>query len=208
MTVNADWFFDYISPFAYLQCVQLAREPLDCEINPHPILFAALLNHYGHKGPAEIAPKRFHTYRQVVWEARRLGIPLNMPAAHPFNPLPLLRATFAAGCTWSFVRDAFAFVWVDGKLPQDNAALAALLARHSVDPVAAADAEIKAQLRRSTEAAIDRGVFGVPTLALGDELYWGADHTPMVRERLRGADWFASLEVEQLKALPEAATRK
>ena len=208
MTVRADWYFDYISPFAYLQCVQLERDPLNCELIPRPILFAALLNHHGQKGPAEIAPKRFHTYRQVVWEAQRLEIPLNMPAAHPFNPLPLLRATFAAGCTWSFVRAAFALVWVEGKLPQDEAALAPLLARHKVSPAALAEPEIKAQLRQSTEAAVDRGVFGVPTVAIGDELYWGADHTAMVRERLRGDDWFASLEVEKLKALPEAARRE
>ena len=62
-----------------------------------PVLFAGLLKHHGQLGPAEIAPKRDWTYRQVLWLAHAHGIPLQMPAAHPFNPLALLRLALACG---------------------------------------------------------------------------------------------------------------
>jgi 2-hydroxychromene-2-carboxylate isomerase len=58
----ADWYFDFISPFAYLQSEQLHRlQPL-VQIRYRPVLFAGLLKHWGNKGPAEVLPKRQFTY--------------------------------------------------------------------------------------------------------------------------------------------------
>ncbi len=56
------------------------------------MLFAGILGAHGQKGPAEIPAKRAFTYRFVLWQAKRLGIPLKLPHEHPFNPLPLLQA--------------------------------------------------------------------------------------------------------------------
>ena len=83
----ADWYFDFLSPFSYLQLVQFDRLPPDLEITYRPVLFAGLLGHWEHKGPAEIPAKRVHTYRWCHWYAARHGIPFRMPPAHPFNPL-------------------------------------------------------------------------------------------------------------------------
>ena len=91
-----DWYFDFISPFAYLQWRRLRRYHADVAINPKPVLFAAILNHVGQLGPAEIPQKRRHTYRIVLWQARAAGIPLHFPPTHPFNPLPALRLCLAA----------------------------------------------------------------------------------------------------------------
>ena len=88
---SADWYFDFVSPFSYLQCEQLPTLERSIRIRYRPVLFAALLAAHGHKGPAEIASKRRFTYRFVVWQAAKLGIALKFPAAHPFNPLALLR---------------------------------------------------------------------------------------------------------------------
>ena len=87
---RATWYFDFISPFAYLQWRRL-RDERRLALEPVPILFAAVLDHVGQKGPAEIPGKRTFTYRFVHWQARRAGVPLRFPPAHPFNPMAALR---------------------------------------------------------------------------------------------------------------------
>ena len=76
---TVDWFFDFISPFAYLQSEQLAALGPRVRVRFRPVLFAALLAANGQKGPAEIARKRVFTYRFAVWQAKRQGIVLKMP---------------------------------------------------------------------------------------------------------------------------------
>ena len=88
---TVDWYFDFISPFAYLQSEQLALLGPKTRVRYRPVLFAGLLAAHEHKGPAEIPRKRAFTYRFASWQAKRLGIPFKMPHEHPFNPLPLLR---------------------------------------------------------------------------------------------------------------------
>ena len=87
------FYFDVISPYAYLAFDQLPRtlQGLSYTVSYQPVLFGALLKHHGQLGPAEIAGKREWTYRQSLWLAREQGLSLRIPAAHPFNPLPLLR---------------------------------------------------------------------------------------------------------------------
>ena len=89
--MKIDWYFDFISPFAYLQLVQLQSSHAVVDINFKPILLAGLLKHWGQKGPAEIPSKRIFTYRHILWLARQSNIPLKMPPGHPFNPLKALR---------------------------------------------------------------------------------------------------------------------
>src|SRR5262245_46260764 len=104
---DIDWYFDFISPYAYIASHGLG-ELGEVRIRYRPVLFAALLKIWNNKGPAEIAPKRQWTYRWCTWNASRLGIPFRFPAAHPFNPLPWLRLSIAAGNTPEAVRRIFA----------------------------------------------------------------------------------------------------
>src|SRR5262245_24740069 len=159
----ADWYFDFVSPFAYLQSEQLAALAPRIQIRYRPVLFAAVLGASGQKGPAEIPSKRLFTYRFCVWQAKRLGIALKFPHEHPFNPLPLLRLAIACDCTADAVHRIFRFVWRDGRLPDLPIEWAELVAELGVPDAEAriADPEIKAALRRETERAIERGVFGV-----------------------------------------------
>lgn len=92
-----DFWFDPVSPYAALAFAALpeALEGLSVTVRYRPVLFAGLLRHWGQLGPAEMVPKREWTYRQVLWEARRRGLPLQLPSAHPFNPLALLRLALA-----------------------------------------------------------------------------------------------------------------
>jgi 2-hydroxychromene-2-carboxylate isomerase len=192
------FYLDFISPYAYLAFEQLPRAllGLNYRVRYVPVLFAGLLKHHGQLGPAEIAPKREWTYRQVLWQAHQLGIDLTMPRSHPFNPLPLLRLALACshgsapGEANRFVCESiFKKAWCSGEeaaAPDQLAALAELLApRDAVD-----SANVKAQLKLNTESAIAAGVFGVPTFVVDDKLFWGLDALPMLRAYLDDDAWF------------------
>jgi 2-hydroxychromene-2-carboxylate isomerase len=209
MSAAYDWYFDVISPFAYLQWVRLRRDYPDLTLRPRPLLFGALLNHHGQLGPAEIPGKRAFTYRFVSWEARRLGIPLRFPPAHPFNPLAALRLILAADDTIAATDAVFAHIWRNGRAADSAAALtdvAATLGIADIDAAIARD-EVKAALRANTEEAIARGVFGVPTLCIGDAQFWGNDATQMALDYLADPAAFAG-EFDAVAALPVGISRK
>ena len=191
-----DFYFDPISPYAALAFERLpeALAGRSVAVRYLPIVFGAMLKSLDHKGPAEIPGKRDWTYRQVLWLGHRLGVPLDLPAAHPFNPLPLLRllwATAPAGQTPGryAVEQVLRHVWRGGQDAADPARLAALAAELAPQRDPASD-EVKAALREATDAAMARGVFGVPTMAVADKLFWGLDAMDMVTAYLDDDAWF------------------
>lgn len=205
----ADWYFDFVSPFAYLQSERLASLAPRITIRYRPVLFAALLGAHGHKGPAEIPAKRAFTNRFCVWQAARLGIPLRFPPEHPFNPLPLLRLAIACECTPAAVHRIFRFVWRDGRLPDlpiEWAELAGELGMADAGSRIAA-AEVKDALRRNTDEALARGVFGVPTLAIAGELFWGVDATQMAVDFVAAGCRYDDPEYVRVATLPVGASR-
>lgn len=208
MTAPLDWYFDVISPFAYLQWRRLRRDHAGVALNPKPVLFAAILNHVGQLGPAEIPQKRRHTYRIVLWQARQAGIPLAFPPAHPFNPLPALRLILAAPDRMAAIDAVFAHIWEHGKPADGIDALVDVARELGVDDPATAIArdEVKRELLANGEEALRLGVFGVPTLKVRDELFWGNDATELA---LAYANDAATLDAEmrRVDAIPEAIQR-
>jgi len=206
----ADWYFDFVSPFAYLQSEQLGSLGPGVAVRYRPVLFAGLLGAHGQKGPAEIPAKRTFTYRYCIWRAKELGIGFRFPPEHPFNPLPLLRLAIACDSTPDAVHRIFRFVWCDGRLPDlpiEWAELIAELGVHDAD-ARIASAEVKDELRRNTDEAIARGVFGVPTLAIGSELFWGSDATAMAAGYIAAGCRFADPEYARVATLPIGAARR
>jgi 2-hydroxychromene-2-carboxylate isomerase len=207
---TADWYFDFVSPFAYLQSEQLASLAPKLALRYRPVLFAGLLAAHGQKGPAEIPAKRTFTYRHVLWLAKRQGIVLKLPPEHPFNPLPLLRLALACDCAPDAIHRIFRFVWRDGRLPDLPIEWAELT--HGLGIADAhtriADPEVKAALRRATDEAIARGVFGVPTLAIGGELFWGADATQMAADYAAAGCRWTDPENARVLDLPVGAARR
>jgi 2-hydroxychromene-2-carboxylate isomerase len=186
------FWFDPISPFACLAFERLpeALEGCSYAVEYRPLLFAGLLAHWGQKGPAEIEPKRAWTFRQIAWTAHQLGVPLQVPAVHPFNPLPLLRLCLAAGPNRRVVEAVMRHVWRGGGADAVDAARLAALTQALAPARDPASPEVKAELRANTDAAIARGLFGVPTFELDGRLFWGLDALPMLRAALRGEAWF------------------
>ena len=203
-----DWYFDFISPFAYLQWHRLRREAPQLAITPKPVLFAGLLSHWENKGPAEITPKRSWTYAHCLWLARRYGIPMQLPAAHPFNPLPLLRLSLALGATDEVVDRLFNYVWRDGQLPSEESAWQDLLDELLVASADINNDAVKLALHQNCEQAIEAGVFGVPTAVVDGELFWGLDATDMLLAFLADDPFFRSEAYALAHQLPAAVHRK
>lgn len=205
-----DWYFDVISPFAYLAAERLQEVERVAQVRCVPVLFAALLERWGTKGPAEVEPKRRFTYRYACWAAARRGIAFKAPPAHPFNPIRLLRLSVATGAGIEAVQEVFRFVWRDGLTSDDAHAWNELATRVGVadaDAVIAAPA-VKAQLKANGEQATARGVFGVPTFVTADgELFWGEDATDMLLDYLANAPVFGSDEMRRADDMPMAAQR-
>jgi 2-hydroxychromene-2-carboxylate isomerase len=208
--VKLSWYFDLISPFSYLHLKQFDRLPTGLEIEYVPVLFAGLLKHWEHKGPAEIPAKRIYMYRQLNWLAQHYGIPFKMPPAHPFNPLPALRLLIASGPTREHVESAFDMIWKEGRDVAAPEVLAELGKRLRVKDVQAAMADdgVKAKLKANTDGAIAKGVFGVPTLLMGEVMFWGQDSLEMMLDYLKDPGLFDTAEMRRVRDLPAAVMRK
>ena len=209
-----DWYFDFISPFAYLQWRRLRRDHPDVALDPKPVLFAAILDRVGQLGPAEIPQKRRHTYRIVLWQARQLGIALRFPPAHPFNPLPALRLCLAAPDRTQAIDAIFDHLWKRGLQGDSAGTLADVAKSLGIDDAAAAISrdEVKRELLANGEEAMALGVFGVPTLNVRDpsgsgELFWGNDATDLALAYARDAS-VLDAEMRRVDALPAAVQRR
>lgn len=212
--MNATWYFDIISPYAYLHLKLHERIAWPAGVTPQieyvPVLFAGLLKAHGTKGPAEIVEKRRHTYRMCVWFAQQHGIAFRLPPAHPFNPLHALRLLTGAGATRANVETVFDCIWQDGQDVNAPQVFAALAQRLGVADAQAmiAQPEVKQQLIANTGRALQRGVYGVPAFDIDGELFWGADTLPLMNAWLAGPSLFKHGEMARIDALPAAAMRR
>jgi 2-hydroxychromene-2-carboxylate isomerase len=204
MPVSIDWYFDFVSPYSYIALHRLDElpRPVTCK----PVLFAGLLNHWGQKGPAEIPAKRKWTYRWCTWWAASLGIPFRFPAAHPFNPLQHLRLALACDSRLDAVKRIFASLWMSGGNAEDPERFAALCQELGVQQSVLG--EFKDSLRRNTDEAAARGVFGVPSFVVDGEVFWGADAIDFLKAFLKDEAVLRNDEMRRVEALPIAAARK
>ena len=207
------FFLDFISPYAYLAFKALpdALQGLSYAVRYQPVFLGGLLKHSKVLGPAEVPGKREWVYRQAQWMAHAQGVPLDMPAAHPFNPLGLLRLAVASdphGLPNRYVCETlFRHVWEGGQDAADAERLQALTAELAPARDPSSDA-VRDQLKAHTESAIAQGVFGVPSYAVNGKVFWGLDALPMLRDYLMGGAWFADSTWEDASALPSGLPKR
>lgn len=191
------FYFDYISPNAYLAWTQLPAlaERYGCVIEPVPVLFAGLLEANRQLGPAEVPAKMRWMWKNTLRKAAVMGVPLNMPTFHPFNPLLALRVSslaLHAKQRLDLIDAFFRAVWVHGLHIAEPSVVEKVVSETGLDGGAliarSQQPECKAQLRNQTDQAIADGVFGVPTMAVGDELFWGYDDMAFLQRFLDGTD--------------------
>lgn len=210
------FYFDYISPYAYVgwHMAQKIAAERELVLVPKPVLFAALLNANGQKGPAEIPAKRTYLIKDAFRKARAAGLgDLVPPPSHPFNPLLSLRVTGLLDGVDRVraVTALYAATWGGGGGVESGEAIARALDGAGLDGGAlvrrAGEAEAKARLKEATDAAIARGVFGVPTLDVDGELFWGVDSLPFAADFLDGNDKVPADLLAKWSTLPVTANR-
>jgi len=203
------WYFDFVSPFAWLQWPRIEELMRTHEVSLRPILFAGVLDRVGQKGPAEIPAKREFIYRHVLWRAREAGQPLRFPPAHPFNPLAALRLCIAAGSDARATGAIFEWIWGQGQVGDTAEALAPVAQELGIADAAAAivDPAVKAQLKANFDAAMADDIFGVPTLAIDGRLFWGGDAHDFALACLRDPALWDEAEMHRVATLPIGASR-
>ena len=199
MSKTLDFYFDFGSPTAYLAWTQL---PAICaetgtRLVYRPMLLGAVFQATGNHSPVQVPAKGRYMFQDLARFARRYGVPLKLNPHFPVNTMTMMRA--ATGLLLRadpqferYVEAMFRAMWVEARNMGDAPVLAASLADAGMDPAAvlalAGEPAVKEQLKQATEAAVARGVFGAPTMFVGDTLYWGQDRLDFVREALQQPD--------------------
>jgi 2-hydroxychromene-2-carboxylate isomerase len=211
------FYFDYISPNAYLAWTQLPAlaERYGFTVQPVPVLFAGLLEAHGQLGPAEMPAKSLWMNRNLTRKALHLGVPLNPPAFHPFNPLLALRVSslpLETPARSGLINALFQAVWVRGLHVAEPEVVADVADEIGLGgPGLVTDAgspESKTRLRHQTDAAIASGVFGVPSMEVAGEVFWGYDDFPYLEMVLAGRDPVDPAQWQRLGRPPRASAMR
>jgi len=211
------FFFDYISPNAWLAWARLrgfaARAGRGVE--PVPVLFAGLLDASGRPGPAEVPAMWRWMVRNVLRKGALYGVPVNPPHSHPFNPLLALRVSslpMSDAQREEVVESLFRAVWVDGVDLSDRSEVARRVSAAGMDGDRAVrdagERQVKDLLRRRTEEAVAAGVFGVPTMLVDGELFWGNDDLEFMERFLGGRDPIVPEDASPWQRVPSSARRR
>jgi 2-hydroxychromene-2-carboxylate isomerase len=192
-----EMFFDFISPYSYLawKTVGALGERIGHEVEPRPVLLAGILNALGTKGPAEVPARRAYLVKDILRAAHRARVKIALPPAHPFNPLPALRVAaldLDRDLRFRIVEALFDATWGGGDGIGTAESVAAVLRRAGIDEASllarAGTPEAKERLRRNTDEALARGAFGVPTLFVEGEMFFGFDSFAAIEAFARGED--------------------
>jgi len=208
------FLFDYISPYSYLawQRVPDLAQRHGLVLEPVPVLLAGLLDHHGHKGPGEIVAKRRYVFKDCLRRAAELGVPFRPPHSHPFHPLLVLRVTslgMASERRAELVTRLFSATWARGLDVSSPEVVGRICGEVGLEDAleAATLPATKQRLKDNTDEALRVGAFGVPTLLVGDELFWGLDSLRDLEAHLAGEDPVAAADLEAWEAVEPSALR-
>ncbi|QXI21221.1 2-hydroxychromene-2-carboxylate isomerase [Pseudomonas iranensis] len=196
MTKTVEFYFDLGSPTTYLAHTQLAKICADTqsELIYIPMLLGGVFKATGNASPAMIPAKGRYMFQDLDRFAKRYGVQLRFNPHFPINTLILMRAVTGLQMRQpqrfaEFVDCLFKALWVEGRNLNDPQTVAAVLTENGFDPqeiiALTNDESVKAALKENTEAAIKRGVFGAPSMFIGDQLFFGQDRLDFVEEALR-----------------------
>lgn len=197
MTRSVDFFFDVGSPASYLAWTQLpsiCREA-GAALVLKPMLLGAVFQATGNASPVTVPAKGRYMLQDLARYAARYGVAYRQNPHFPILTLTLMRAIAGVQLQQPERLDAlidasFRAIWVDARNLNDAAEVANVWQAAGFDAQAllalANAAETKAALRASTDEAVARGVFGAPTMFVGDTLFFGQDRLDWVREALAG----------------------
>ena len=178
-------------------------------------MFGKLLDKWGQLGPAEIPPKNNWLNQYCLRYSAINGFEYNPPKKHPFNPLAALRMSLkeVSGINQFQVIDAiFEGGWSQGADLGDLPTLISLLEKQSIDGENISQQitkrYVKNLLVNETKDAIDRGVFGVPSIIIDDNLFWGNDQMEHIELLLAGKDPLNREKLNLHESRPRGIDRK
>jgi len=195
MSKTVEFFFDLGSPATYLAYTQLPKicEQTDSQLIYKPMLLGGVFKATGNASPATIPAKGRYMFEDLDRYAKRYGVPLKFTADFPINTLMLMRAVTGMQLRHperfpAFIDCLFHALWVEGRNLNDPATVAAVLMQNGFDPhqvlALTTDEEVKAALKNNTEKAVQRGVFGAPSMFVGDQMFFGQDRLDFILEAL------------------------
>ena len=198
MPPQVDFYFDVGSPAAYLAFTQIeaiAREA-GASVNHKPMLLGGVFQATGNASPATVPAKGAYTFIDFARHAKRYGVTLIRNPHFPINTLMLMRAITGAQMhapeREAVLIDAiFKAIWTE-QLNMNDPEVASVALANAGFPAGLiaswiGDAAVKARLKETTDEAVARGVFGAPTMFVGDEMFFGQDRLEWVREALAAA---------------------
>lgn len=195
MSLELDFYYDFGSPTTYLADQRLGQlsERYELAVNCIPVLLGGIFKASGNSSPVTIPAKgKYMLEHDLPRFARRYGVPLNFNPHFPINTLNLMRGAIGAerlGCAPAYREAIFHAVWVEGKNMAEPEIVAEVLKAANLDADAlmtlARDPEIKGALIDNTDAAVARGLFGAPTMFIGDEMFFGQDRLDFIEEALQ-----------------------
>jgi 2-hydroxychromene-2-carboxylate isomerase len=191
---SVEFLYDFVSAPSYIAWTQLdalAREA-NAQITMTPVFCAGIFKDIGNPGPLAIPAKRAWYTRDLELWAKKRGVTMRLNPHSPIRSLPLMRGVIVAQERAErdrYLKTIWDAIWLDSKNMSDPGIVNATLKVADLDVEAYTKGiereDIKAKLRDTTQDAIRRGVFGVPTFFVGNELFFGQDRLEFVREALR-----------------------
>jgi 2-hydroxychromene-2-carboxylate isomerase len=193
--MKVEFFFDVGSPASYLAWTQLPRMCAEkgAELVYRPVLLGGIFQATGNASPAAVPVKGRYTSIDLGRFARGYGVPLVMNPHFPINTLQLMRAVTGVQMRQperfeSLLAALFNAMWVEALNLNEPQLVGRVLiqAGFSIEEIMALTSEpdVKAQLKSTTDDALQRGVFGAPTMFVGDEMFFGQDRLGFVEQAL------------------------
>ncbi|RON46354.1 2-hydroxychromene-2-carboxylate isomerase [Pseudomonas frederiksbergensis] len=195
MSKTVEFYFDLGSPATYLAYTQLPKicAQTGSQLIYIPMLLGGVFKATGNASPAMIPAKGRYMFQDLDRYAKRYDVPLRFNPHFPINTLMLMRAVTGVQLRHpqrfqAFINCLFTALWVEGRSLDDPATVAAVLKENDFDPnevlALTADEEVKAALKDNTEKAVQRGVFGAPSMFIDNQLFFGQDRLDFVLEAL------------------------
>lgn len=207
-----NFYFDFLSPFSYFAWNKLEGNT-ELKINYKPVALGPLLNHWGIKGPGEVTPKREFLLKECLRYAAKNNLEFTTPKTHPFNSLYALRLALkstAGEMQGEVIKTLWKAGWQKRIDMGDPDELQKVLKEAGLPYEELYEKsfskEAKVELKANIQEAISFGAFGVPTMVVDAELFWGNDAIENMISFIRGEDLLDQKKLEDLLAsTPRAA---
>ena len=181
MTKEIDFYFDFISPYAYLAYKKIQSLPKDIRINYKPILLGGLHNLEGITAPAFIKPKLKHMMNDCLLISKKYNFDFKWNSKFPINSLNIMRGCFDINLSNRdlYIETMFNAYWKYNLDISKEEILIPLLEQCKIDKdiflKKIKDPDIKEKLKEATNNAHIKEVFGAPTFIVNKKIFWGQD---------------------------------